>query len=176
MDEVNLELDPISVALRSWLSSQSIVVYADEVHVPDSATSEHTRHDSDIGLPIPFEELMQEIETSVGNMNHDAFMPDDIENGCDVMDLTFPDLISVRKMFWRLNLEAYMKFSDNTPRCASSRPCGHKRLTEGGICKLKQIKVLEVEKATVQRNLDDVLDIATEQNASFKEKYEMVTW
>ncbi|RRT69652.1 hypothetical protein B296_00015666, partial [Ensete ventricosum] len=73
MDEVNLELDPTSV------------------HVPDSAASEHTRHDSDIGLPIPFEELMQEIETSVGNMNCDAFMPDNMENTCDVMDLTFPD-------------------------------------------------------------------------------------
>lgn len=34
---------------------------------------------------------MQEIETSVGNMNRDAFMPDNMENGCDVKDLTFPD-------------------------------------------------------------------------------------
>lgn len=39
-----------------------------------------------------------------------------------------------------------------------------------------QIKALELEKATVQRNLDDVLDMATEQNASFKEKYEKVIW
>ncbi|URD98473.1 KISc [Musa troglodytarum] len=222
MDEVNLELDPTSVALRSCLSSQSLVV-----HVPDSAASKHTRHDSDIGLPIPFEELMQEIETSVGNMNHDAFMTDNMENSCDVKDLTFPDahaLLHVtdrRKIHSKttgsfrsgsestednsfyedqiieyypknvLEIESgsiHNKFSDNTPRCAStissngeinSRSCGRKSLTEReseAIIVIKQlqdqIKALEFEKATVQRNLDDVLDMATEQNASFKETYE----
>ncbi|CAL9754688.1 unnamed protein product [Musa acuminata subsp. burmannicoides] len=201
--------------------------YLSKVHVPDSAAGEHTRHDSDIGLPIPFEELMQEIETSVGNMNRDAFMPDNMENGCDVKDLTFPDahaLLHVtdrRKIHSKttgsfrsgsesaednsfyedqiieyypknvLEIESgsiHNKFSDNTPRCASTissngeingRSCGRKSLTEReseAIIVIKQledqIKALEIEKATVQRNLDDVLDMATEQNASFKEKYE----
>ncbi|CAL9049847.1 kinesin-like protein KIN-7I isoform X1 [Musa acuminata AAA Group] len=211
----------------TWCPVPSSRKCVDEVHVPDSAAGEHTRHDSDIGLPIPFEELMQEIETSVGNMNRDAFMPDNMENGCDVKDLTFPDahaLLHVtdrRKIHSKttgsfrsgsesaedssfyedqiieyypknvLEIESgsiHNKFSDNTPRCASTissngeingRSCGRKSLTEReseAIIVIKQledqIKALEIEKATVQRNLDDVLDMATEQNASFKEKYE----
>ncbi|CAL9151481.1 unnamed protein product [Musa hybrid cultivar] len=211
----------------TWCPVPSSHKCVDEVHVPDSAAGEHTRHDSDIGLPIPFEELMQEIETSVGNMNRDAFMPDNMETGCDVKDLTFPDahaLLHVtdrRKIHSKttgsfrsgsesaednsfyedqiieyypknvLEIESgsiHDKFSGNTPRCASTissngeingRSCGRKSLTEReseAIIVIKQlqdqIKALELEKATVQRNLDDVLDMATEQNASFKEKYE----
>ncbi|CAL9083608.1 unnamed protein product [Musa textilis] len=211
----------------TWCPVPSSRKCMDEVHVPDSAASKHTRHDSDIGLPIPFEELMQEIETSVGNMNHDAFMTDNMENSCDVKDLTFPDahaLLHVtdrRKIHSKttgsfrsgsestednsfyedqiieyypknvLEIESgsiHNKFSDNTPRCAStissngeinSRSCGRKSLTEReseAIIVIKQlqdqIKALEFEKATVQRNLDDVLDMATEQNTSFKETYE----
>lgn len=38
-----------------------------------------------------------------------------------------------------------------------------------------QIKSLEIEKAFIQKNLDNVLELATEQNASYKEKYEEVT-
>ncbi|KAJ8485346.1 hypothetical protein OPV22_017831 [Ensete ventricosum] len=202
----------------TWCPVPSSRKCLDEVHVPDSAASEHTMHDSDIGLPIPFEELMQEIETSVGNMNCDAFMPDNMENSCDVMDFTFPDahaLLHVtdrRKIhskttgsfrsgsesaednsFYEDQIIEYYpknvleiesgnihKFSVNTPRCEiSSRSCGHKSLTEReseAVIVIKQlqdqIKALELEKATVQRNLDDVLDMATEQNTSFKEKYE----
>ena len=41
-----------------------------------------------------------------------------------------------------------------------------------------QIKLLELEKSSIQSNLDEVLELATQQKASFSEKYEEVnyTW
>lgn len=41
---------------------------------------------------------------------------------------------------------------------------------------LMQIKSFEIEKVSIQRNLDNVIEWATEQNATFKEKYEEVNW
>jgi centromeric protein E len=38
----------------------------------------------------------------------------------------------------------------------------------------KQIKLLEAEKSSIQTNLDDVLELATQQKTSFSEKYEEV--
>lgn len=37
-----------------------------------------------------------------------------------------------------------------------------------------QIKLLEAEKSCIQTNLDDVLELATQQKTSFNEKYEEV--
>jgi hypothetical protein len=37
-----------------------------------------------------------------------------------------------------------------------------------------QIKLLELEKSSIQSNLDEVLELATQQKASFSEKYEEV--
>lgn len=39
-----------------------------------------------------------------------------------------------------------------------------------------QIKLLEVEKSSIQSNLDEVLELATQQKASFSEKYEEVNY
>ncbi|XP_042409385.1 kinesin-like protein KIN-7I isoform X2 [Zingiber officinale] len=67
--------------------------------------------------------------------------------------------------------------SSGKTSCSVTRGC--KSLTEReseAIVVIKQlqdqIKSLEIEKASIQKNLDNVLELATEQNASFKEKYE----
>ncbi|KAG1326558.1 kinesin-like protein KIN-7I [Cocos nucifera] len=201
--------------------------YLSKVHTPDQAASiiEPIRHERDMSLPLPFEELMHENETAMDENNGDACLPDSAENENECKDFLLPDahallhVTSRRKMHvkgghglivnhaeyednileydaQKTNKEsesesATSKFveSESTPgrtsfissvsQISGSASCESKSFTareSEAIFVIKQlqdqIKSLEMEKVTMQRNLDNVIELATEQNASFREKYE----
>ncbi|WOL06441.1 kinesin-like protein KIN-7I isoform X3 [Canna indica] len=204
----------------TWCPGPSSRKCIDEVHVPDSVAREHIRHDSDIGLHVPFEELIQENTISLDGMNPDACGPDNLENYSDDKDFSFPDAHALLHVTDRRkhaknsslllarseSIEDHRgyedknkiaqeaegspkKFSEFTPESVSTiysngeisktLSCVHKSLTEresdaiGVIKQLQeQIKLLKIEKASIQSNLNNVLELATKQTNSFKEKYE----
>ncbi|XP_038982375.1 kinesin-like protein KIN-7I isoform X2 [Phoenix dactylifera] len=211
----------------TWCPGPSSRKGTNEVHTPDQAASiiESIRHERDMGLPLPFEELMHENEAAMDENNGDACLPDSAENENECKDFLLPDahallhVTSRRKMHvkggselavnhaeYEDNILVYdaqkrnkesesesttSKFveSESTPgktsfissvsQISGSASCESKSLTareSEAIFVIKQlqdqIKSLEMEKVAMQRNLDNVMKLATEQNASFREKYE----
>ncbi|XP_038975024.1 kinesin-like protein KIN-7I [Phoenix dactylifera] len=211
----------------TWCPGPSSRKGTNEVHTPDQAASiiESIRHERDMGLPLPFEELMHENEAAMDENNGDACLPDSAENENECKDFLLPDahallhVTSRRKMHvkggselavnhaeyednileydaQRRNKESESesttsKFveSESTPgktsfissvsQISGSASCESKSLTareSEAIFVIKQlqdqIKSLEMEKVAMQRNLENVMKLATEQNASFREKYE----
>ena len=64
-----------------------------QVHTPDQAASiiEPIRHERDMSLPLPFEELMHENETAMDENNGDACLPDSTENENECKAFLLPD-------------------------------------------------------------------------------------
>ncbi|KQJ90276.1 hypothetical protein BRADI_4g30490v3 [Brachypodium distachyon] len=141
-----------------------------------------------MGMPPHFEELMQ--ESYINNSGRPA-------HGCSSRDLSNEDVslpdshallhvTSRRKpttmkksdqdQFGGLVPELPQEWKDTMRSQEITKPGGLSARESEAILVIKQlqdqVKLLELEKSSIQNNLDDVLELAIQQKASFSEKYE----
>ncbi|XP_051187768.1 kinesin-like protein KIN-7I isoform X3 [Lolium perenne] len=134
-----------------------------DVEVPELVEQGSARScgERDMGMPPSFEELMQESPASNSEPAH----------GCSSSDLWNED-ISLPDSHALLNVTSRRK--PNTKEITN--PNGLSARESEAILVIKQLQdqvnLLESEKSLIQNNLDDVLELATQQKASFSEKYE----
>ncbi|XP_051187766.1 kinesin-like protein KIN-7I isoform X2 [Lolium perenne] len=162
-----------------------------DVEVPELVEQGSARScgERDMGMPPSFEELMQESPASNSEPAH----------GCSSSDLwnediSLPDshaLLNVTsrrkpntKKLVQEQLRSLVPESPQDPNewkdamlCQEiTNPNGLSARESEAILVIKQLQdqvnLLESEKSLIQNNLDDVLELATQQKASFSEKYE----
>ncbi|OAY65182.1 Kinesin-related protein 4, partial [Ananas comosus] len=176
----------------TWCPGPSSNQLMDEVFTYDKVAMarESTGHERRRGLLPPFEKLMQENEIAEDDLSdkdtEDIFLPDENEqpeNQSEIVDQNLEDYDTQKKPGDIESEVSTIKLEfEHTPgRTVSSisRKNGRKSLTmreSEAILVIKQlqdqIKSLEMEKASIQNSLDDVLELATKQNLSFNEKYD----
>ncbi|KAG8056785.1 hypothetical protein GUJ93_ZPchr0002g24058, partial [Zizania palustris] len=164
--------------------------------VQEGPLSSMVRRGSNMGMPLRFEELIQERFESNSEHFADACSFGDLSNEDDslpdshallhVTSRRKPNTMqkSDHEQFTGLAGEPMkspnpnewkycMQSQENTKSCVVS---GLSARESEAIIVIKQlqdqIKLLELEKSSIQTNLDDVLELATQQKASFSEKYE----
>uniref|UniRef100_A0A0A9DJE5 Kinesin-like protein n=1 Tax=Arundo donax TaxID=35708 RepID=A0A0A9DJE5_ARUDO len=170
--------------------------------VQEGPTSSTIRHERNMGMPQRFEELTQGSYASNVEPCVDACSSGDISR--DYEDASLLDSRALLLVTSRRKRNT-MKKSDQEQLGESADeitvpqdsndgndPMGNQESTipsvagslsareAEAIIVIKQlqdqIKVLELEKSSVQSNLDEVLELATQQKASFSEKYEEMSY
>ncbi|KAJ3677193.1 hypothetical protein LUZ60_002917 [Juncus effusus] len=147
-----------------------------------NASNDSPKHRASSGSAlVPFKELKQIEEDESENKENSDENENENEN-----EITLPDAISLlnvtsrRKISSKKSIEAIEteKSSRTNNESNSSPERKTDRLTmreSEAILVIKQledqIKLLEMEKSSVQHNLDDVVELATQQNNSFADKY-----
>uniref|UniRef100_J3MXJ1 Kinesin motor domain-containing protein n=1 Tax=Oryza brachyantha TaxID=4533 RepID=J3MXJ1_ORYBR len=161
--------------------------------VQEGISSSMVRHGRNREMPLCFEELIE--ENCDSNIEHcaDACLSGDLSNEDDslpdshallhVTSRRKPNMTKISDQEQLMGLagepmitqypnEYTRECQENIKHCVSSLSA---RESEA-ILVIKQledqIKLLELEKASIQNNLDDVLELATQQKVSFSEKYE----
>ncbi|PAN12480.1 hypothetical protein PAHAL_2G267900 [Panicum hallii] len=166
--------------------------------VEEGPTSSTVRNERNMGMPPHFEELMQGSYASNDEPCANACSPSDMAKYTE--DVSLPDSHALLHVTNRRKTNT-MKKSDQEqfggtageliiPEDAHDGnnalqsqectvPCVVSSLSareSEAILVIKQlqdqIKLLEAEKSSIQTNLDDVLELATQQKTSFNEKYE----
>ncbi|XP_062200040.1 kinesin-like protein KIN-7I isoform X5 [Phragmites australis] len=163
--------------------------------VQEGRTSSTVRHERNMGMPPRFDELMQ---ASNVEPCADACSYGDISKDC--VDVSLPDSHALLHVTSRRKPNTVKKSDQEQSRGIdgelmvpqdsndgndapqsqeSTMPsvvCGLSARESEAILVIKQlqdqIKLLELEKGSIQSNLDSVLELATQQKTSFREKYE----
>uniref|UniRef100_A0A0A9CFZ3 Uncharacterized protein n=1 Tax=Arundo donax TaxID=35708 RepID=A0A0A9CFZ3_ARUDO len=165
--------------------------------VQEGPTSSTIRHERNMGMPQRFEELTQGSYASNVEPCVDACSSGDISRDYEDASLLDPRALLLvtsrrKRNTMKSDQEQLGESADEITVPQDSNdgndPMGNQESTipsvagslsareAEAIIVIKQlqdqIKVLELEKSSVQSNLDEVLELATQQKASFSEKYE----
>ncbi|RLM84956.1 hypothetical protein C2845_PM04G12870 [Panicum miliaceum] len=166
--------------------------------VEEGPTSSTVRNERNMGMPPHFEELMQGSYASNDEPCANACSPSDMAK--DTEDVSLPDSHALLHVTNRRKTNTMKKSDQEQFRGTAGEliipedahdgnnalqsqectvPCVVSSLSareSEAILVIKQlqdqIKLLEAEKSAIQTNLDDVLELATQQKTSFNEKYE----
>uniref|UniRef100_A0A453KWW6 Kinesin-like protein n=1 Tax=Aegilops tauschii subsp. strangulata TaxID=200361 RepID=A0A453KWW6_AEGTS len=176
---------------QTWCARPLSNEFSVEVQEPASeqgSASSSVRDERNMGMPPCFEELMQESYASNVEPSAHGYSFSDLSNE----DVSLPDAHALLHVTSRRKPNT-MKKSDqeqlrgsvpelpqdpNEQKDAmlSQEPSGLSARESEAILVIKQLQdqvnSLELEKSLIQNNLDDVLEVATQQKASFTEKYE----
>ncbi|EMS49270.1 hypothetical protein TRIUR3_29836 [Triticum urartu] len=178
-----------SLVLNSERDDRAIV--SSKVQEPASeqcSASSSVRDERNMGMPPCFEELMQESYASNGEPSAHGCSFSDLSNE----DVSLPDAHALLHVTSRRKPNTMKKSDQEQLRGSvpelpqdpnerkdamlSQEPSGLSARESEAILVIKQLQdqvnSLELEKSLIQNNLDDVLEVATQQKASFSEKYE----
>ncbi|KAI5000921.1 hypothetical protein ZWY2020_010880 [Hordeum vulgare] len=175
---------------QTWCARPLSNEFSVEVQEPaeQGSSSSSVRDERNMAMPPRFEELMQENYASNGEPS---------AHGCSFTDLSnevvsLPDAHALWHVTSRRKPSTMKKSDQEQLRGAvpelpqdpnewkdamlSQEPSGLSARESEAILVIKQLQdqvnSLELEKSLIQNNLDDVLEVATQQKASFSEKYE----
>uniref|UniRef100_A0ACD5XRW6 Uncharacterized protein n=1 Tax=Avena sativa TaxID=4498 RepID=A0ACD5XRW6_AVESA len=175
---------------QTWCARPLSRQFEAEVAEPVEQGSARSCDERNMGMPPSFEELIQESYTSNSEPSAHGCSYSDLSNE----DVSLPDSHALFNVTSRR--KPYAKKSDQeqltvvvpeSPQDPSewkdAMPCQEITKSNGlsareseAILVIKQLQdqvnLLELEKSLIQNNLDDVLELATQQKASFSEKYE----
>ncbi|XP_047060950.1 kinesin-like protein KIN-7I [Lolium rigidum] len=162
-----------------------------DVEVPElEQGSARSCGERDMGMPPSFEELMQESPASYSEPAHGCSSSDlwnediSLPDSHALFNVTSRRKPSIKKKLVQEQLRSLVPESPQDPNewkdamlCQEiTNPNGLSARESEAILVIKQLQdqvnLLESEKSLIQNNLDDVLELATQQKASFSEKYE----
>ncbi|KAK1630932.1 hypothetical protein QYE76_005247 [Lolium multiflorum] len=163
-----------------------------DVEVPELVEQGSARScgERDMGMPPSFEELMQESPASNSEPAHGCSSSDlwnediSLPDSHALLNVTSRRKPSTKKKLVQEQLRSLVPESPQDPNewkdamlCQEiTNPNGLSARESEAILVIKQLQdqvnLLESEKSLIQNNLDDVLELATQQKASFSEKYE----
>ncbi|XP_047047888.1 kinesin-like protein KIN-7I isoform X1 [Lolium rigidum] len=162
-----------------------------DVEVPElEQGSARSCGERDMGMPPSFEELMQESPASYSEPAHGCSSSDlwnediSLPDSHALLNVTSRRKPSTKKKLVQEQLRSLVPESPQDPNewkdamlCQEiTNPNGLSARESEAILVIKQLQdqvnLLESEKSLIQNNLDDVLELATQQKASFSEKYE----
>nr|XP_045084866.1 kinesin-like protein KIN-7I isoform X2 [Aegilops tauschii subsp. strangulata] len=175
---------------QTWCARPLSNEFSVEVQEPASeqgSASSSVRDERNMGMPPCFEELMQESYASNVEPSAHGYSFSDLSNE----DVSLPDahallhVTSRRKPNTMKSDQEQLRGSvpelpqdpnEQKDAMLSQEPSGLSARESEAILVIKQLQdqvnSLELEKSLIQNNLDDVLEVATQQKASFTEKYE----
>ncbi|KAM0895644.1 hypothetical protein ACQ4PT_023704 [Festuca glaucescens] len=176
---------------QTWCARPLSRQFDVEVPEPVEQGSARSCGERDMGMPPCFEELMQESPASNSEPSAHGCSSSDLWNE----DISLPDshaLLNVtsrrkpntKKKLVQEQLRSLVPESPQDPNewkdamlCQEiTKPNGLSARESEAILVIKQLQdqvnLLESEKSLIQNNLDNVLELATQQKASFSEKYE----
>nr|XP_051187767.1 kinesin-like protein KIN-7I isoform X3 [Lolium perenne] len=163
-----------------------------DVEVPELVEQGSARScgERDMGMPPSFEELMQESPASNSEPAHGCSSSDlwnediSLPDSHALLNVTSRRKPNTKKKLVQEQLRSLVPESPQDPNewkdamlCQEiTNPNGLSARESEAILVIKQLQdqvnLLESEKSLIQNNLDDVLELATQQKASFSEKYE----